>query len=66
MTKIERLEKEIRALDGDELKAFLSLVDDLKWQLWEEQIERDSASGKLDWLIDEVEADIAAGRTEPL
>ncbi len=33
---------------------------------WDKQIEEDSASGKLDYLVQEIEDDIADGRTKPL
>jgi hypothetical protein len=32
---------------------------------WDQQIEADSASGALDFLIREVEAEIAQGKTRP-
>jgi len=34
--------------------------------LWDKQIEDDAKSGRLDFLIEEVESDIAAGRVKPL
>jgi hypothetical protein len=33
---------------------------------WDKQIEEDSAAGRLDHVIAEIESDIAAGRTKPL
>jgi hypothetical protein len=34
--------------------------------LWDRQIEEDSASGRLDPLVAEIERDIKASRTKPL
>jgi hypothetical protein len=33
---------------------------------WDRQIAEDSASGRLDFLVKEIEGDIAEGRTKPL
>jgi hypothetical protein len=33
---------------------------------WDKQIEEDSASGRLDHLIQEIERDIASGNVKPL
>ncbi len=35
-------------------------------ELWDKQIEEDSASGKLDHLVHEIEADITGGKVKPL
>jgi len=34
--------------------------------LWDQQIEEDGASGRLNFLVEEIERDIQAGRTKPL
>jgi hypothetical protein len=35
-------------------------------ELWDKQIAEDVRAGKLDFLIEEIEADIAAGNVKPL
>ncbi len=35
-------------------------------ELWDRQIAADSAAGRHDHLVKEIEEDIAAGRTQPL
>jgi hypothetical protein len=66
MTKLERLEREIESLPPQDVHALGKWLDDLREQLWDKQIERDAHAGKLDKLIAEARADIAAGRVKPL
>jgi len=35
-------------------------------RLWDKEIAEDAAAGRLDFLLKEVESDIAAGRVKPL
>ena len=53
MTKIESLEKEIEGLSPQEFKAFRSWFAEFDAELWDQELERDVASGKLDRLADE-------------
>ena len=58
-TAIQQLpESDIRQLSGW-LQSYLD-------EMWDQQIEADLASGKLDHLIDRAEADIAAHRVKIL
>ncbi len=41
-------------------------LHDALWQDWDRQIEADATAGRLDHLVQEVEADIAAGRVKAL
>ena len=66
MTKLEKIEREIEALPPGDVYALGKWFDELREQLWDEQIERDADAGKLDGLIAEAMADIAAGRVKPL
>jgi hypothetical protein len=66
MTKLEKLENEISALPPEDVRALGEWLDELREQLWDRQIERDADAGKLDKLIAEAKADIAAGRVKPL
>ena len=47
MTKIESIEKEIRALTETELAAFRKWFLEFDAETWDRQIERDSVSGRL-------------------
>jgi hypothetical protein len=66
MTKLEQITKSVETLSDEEIKAFSAWFDELRWQRWDRQIEKDSESGKLDKLLDSVRAEIAAGKTTPL
>jgi len=66
MTKLEKIEAEIKSLGTEDLRRVSELVAELQNDLWDEQIARDSEAGKLDSLIKEAKADIAAGRVKPL
>ena len=56
MTKIESLEKEIEGLSPQELKAFRRWFAEFDAALWDQELERDVAAGKLDRLADEAVA----------
>ena len=56
MTKIESLEKEIEGLSPQELKAFRRWFAEFDAALWDRELERDVAAGKLDRLADEAVA----------
>lgn len=66
MTKLEKLEREVEALPPQDMQAFAAWFDEFRERLWDEQIERDSVSGKLDKLAEAAMADIAAGRVKSL
>ena len=52
MTKIESLEKEIEKLSPPELRALRLWFAELDSELWDQELESDVASGKLDRLAD--------------
>ncbi|GIL02986.1 MAG: hypothetical protein BroJett030_28850 [Alphaproteobacteria bacterium] len=66
MTRLEKLERQIRALTPEEVRKLGEFLDELRADLWDAQIEADVKAGKLDELIAEAKADIAAGRVKPL
>ncbi|MCB1824759.1 MAG: hypothetical protein KDJ54_09390 [Candidatus Competibacteraceae bacterium] len=53
MKTIEELKKEIESLPHREYMNLLHWMSERDWEAWDEEIERDSAVGKLDFLIDE-------------
>jgi len=53
MTKIESLEKEIEQLSPQELRAFRRWFAEFDAKLWDQELERDVAAGKLDRLVDQ-------------
>ncbi len=67
MTAVQELTKRLQDLPEKEREivatALLKAWDE---QAWDRQIEKDLEDGKLDFLIEEVKADIEAGRVQPL
>jgi hypothetical protein len=52
MTKLEQIEKDVRALDLRDLEAFSTWFETFQAERWDRQIEDDVTTGKLDSLAD--------------
>ena len=66
MTKVEKLEKDIRDLSPKQLADFRRWFIEFDGAVWDREIEADVAAGKLDALADAALADHAAGRSRKL
>jgi hypothetical protein len=66
MTKIERLEREIRGLTAKELATFREWFAAFDAAAWDQQLEEDVKAGKLDAAADAALADHRAGRSRKL
>lgn len=66
MTKLEQIEKSVAELSPEDLKAFAAWFEALQADLWDKQIEADTKAGRLDKLIAEARAEIAAGKLRDL
>ncbi|MBI2909203.1 MAG: hypothetical protein HYX92_16280 [Chloroflexi bacterium] len=66
MTKVEKLEEEIKKLSRSELAAFREWFRAHDSDEWDRQIEEDILAGKLDKLADEAIAEYKAGRAREL
>jgi len=66
MTKLEDIEKAIAGLSPDELAKLRAWFEEFDARVFDEKIERDAKSGKLDALAAEARADHAAGRSREL
>lgn len=62
MGRVEKLEEEIRSLSPEELARFRAWFVEYDWEAWDQQLERDVESGKLDRLADEALREHASGR----
>ena len=65
MSTVQEIEAAIAKLPPQD---FLALCDRLRQKhpdAWDRQIEQDSAAGALDFLVQEVDAEIAQGKTRP-
>ena len=63
MTKLETILEAAKDLSAEELAKLRAHIEVLEADIWDAQIERDAKAGKLDWLVEEVRAEHAAGRT---
>lgn len=66
MATIEELEKAVDALQVEEYRQFRAWFLERDWERWDRQIEEDSASGKLDFLLQEAEEEKKSGSLRPL
>jgi hypothetical protein len=62
---IKELERAITELSKEDLADFRRWYQIFDADRWDEELERDVAAGKLDWLMEEAKADVAAGRVTP-
>jgi hypothetical protein len=63
MTKLEALEEEIKKLSPTEFGQLRDWLLEQDWLQWDQQIEQDSANGKLDSLFDEAHRAHHAGQS---
>jgi len=63
MTKVEKIEQEVRKLSRDELLAFRRWFREYDSDEWDRQIEEDVRAGKLDSLAEEALAEHRAGKS---
>ena len=66
MTKVEKIEQDIRKLNRKELLAFRRWFREYDSDEWDRQIEEDVRAGKLDKLADEALAAHHAGKSKEL
>ena len=66
MTQVEQIKSDIEALSPEDFVQLREWIAEKDWQRWDEQIEKDAASGKLDFLREEVEAAKAKGELRDL
>ena len=63
---MQEIEQAITELAPDELARLREWFDEYFAQAWDEQIERDAASGRLVKLIAEADEEYNAGQSKPL
>jgi hypothetical protein len=64
MTKIEQIQSSIEQLSAEEIAELREWLEELDARLFDEKVERDAKSGKLDKLAAEARANLKAGRGE--
>jgi len=65
MSSVAEIEEAVAKLSPREFVEFERWFESERNRKWDRQIEADSKSGSLDFLLREVEEDIAKGRTRP-
>jgi len=66
MSKVEEIQSAIVSLSPEEYARLRHWFAERDWEQWDQEIEEDAASGKLDFLIDEAAAEKAQGRLQDL
>lgn len=66
MSRVESLVRAVKALDEDELSEFRAWFGEYDAWVWDQQLECDIRSGRLDDLADEAFRDHGSDRTKPL
>lgn len=63
---VPEIESAIQRLPAVELAELTAWLEEYRARLWDEQIEEDLDTGRLDSLLDEVEIEYQAGQVHPL
>ena len=66
MTRVEQLEEVVDSLAAEEYRQFRDWFLERDWDIWDRQIEADSTSGKLNFLLNEAAEEKRQGRLRPL
>jgi hypothetical protein len=66
MTKLQLIQTEIETLTDDKFTCLKNWINELDAQQWENQIEEDSNSGRLDFLIEESLLEKSKGQLKEL
>jgi len=66
MTKLQSIQTNIKTLTNDEFTYLKNWINELDAQQWENQIEEDSNSGRLDFLIEESLLEKSKGQLKEL
>ncbi len=66
MSTVDEIEAAIDKLAPTDFARLRDWLLERDQEIWDKQIIDDSASGKLSHLVQEIEADIASGKTKPL
>jgi hypothetical protein len=66
MTRVQEIELAIESLSPDEYTRLRDWFAERDWAYWDRQIEADSVTGKLDFLIQEALAEKTRGQLKAL
>ena len=66
MSKIDELKAEIESLPNEEFAEIFRWLSEKDWERWDKEIEADSQSRKLDFLVREAREEKAKGTLKDL
>ena len=66
MSEVEKLQRKVEGLSEEELARFRAWFIEYDWHVWDQQIEADQKSGKLDKIISEAQAEFKSGKAREL
>ena len=66
MSRVDEIKAAIEALPEDDYAQLRQWFSEKDWKDWDQQIEADSESGKLDFLVNEALDEKAAGKLKEL
>ncbi len=66
MTKLQMLEEEIKKLSPEEIAQLRDWLLERDAEQWDQEIERDAASGRLDRVFEKSVADHRAGKSRKI
>ncbi len=66
MPKVEDIKQEIEKLSEEEYRQIRNWLLEKDWAKWDEEIERDSQEGKLDFLIEQARKAKREGKLKSL
>jgi len=66
VSTLAQIEESIAKLPPAEFRELLQRLNERAAREWDQQFEDDVKAGRLDFLVQEIEDDIASGRTRPL
>jgi len=66
MSKVDELMAEIERLPGEEFTELFRWLSEKDWERWDKEIEADSQSGRLDFLMRQAREEKARGTLKDL
>ncbi len=66
MSKIDQLKAEIESLPSEEFTEIFRWLSEKDWERWDKEIEADSQSRKLDFLVREAQEEKTKGNLKDL
>ena len=66
MIQLKKIQEEVRLLPEREFRKLRDWIIEQDWKKWDQQIEKDIALGKLDFLIEEAKSESKLGKLKEL